>query len=72
MSSLKAVRNQIVLQQPSEIYTLGVAADRAASSGSREVCIDLVKRMYCLLDWAHAQGSDQDLHCPADLSFLLQ
>ena len=58
MSSLKAAHHQIALQQTSEVYALTVAADRAASSGDREACIDLVTRIYCLLDSAHPKQSD--------------
>ena len=58
MSSLKAAHQQIALQQTSEVYALAVAADRAASSGNREACIDLVTRIYCLLDSTYPKKSD--------------
>lgn len=66
MSGLKAVRRQIALQQPSEVYKLAVAADRAASSGNREACIDLVERIYCLLDWTDLKELDQEAHFPSE------
>ena len=71
MSSLKVVQCEIALQQPSEIHTLAVAADRAASSGNREACIDLVERIHCLLDWTHSQEADQELRSLAASPFLL-
>ena len=58
MSSLKAVRHQIALQQPSEVYVLAVAADQAALSGDREACIHLVSRIYCLLDSINSKQYD--------------
>ena len=58
MSSLKAVRHQIALQQPSELYVLAVAADQAALSGNREACIHLVSRIYSLLDSGISKNMD--------------
>lgn len=72
MSSLEAVRHQIALQQPLEVYTLAVAADRAASSGNRKACIDLVDCIYRLLDWTHSQEADQELHRTVAPFSLLQ
>lgn len=72
MSSLKAVRHQIALQLPSEVYTLAVAADRAASSDNRKACIDLVDRIYCILDWTYSPEADQELHRTVAPFSLLQ
>ena len=58
MSSLEAAHHQIALQQTSKVQALTVAADRAASSGNRQACIDLVVRIYCLLDSVYPKKSD--------------
>lgn len=54
MSSLKAAKHQIAIQQSIEVCALAAAADRAALDGDRENCIDIVARIYSLLDSAYS------------------
>jgi hypothetical protein len=57
MSSFRA-KSQVARQQTQKIRALAAAADRAALTGDRETCTDLVAHIYQLLDSAHANTAD--------------
>lgn len=59
MSVFTAAKQQISLQQQIEFRSLAAAADRAASNGSRAMCINIVECIYTRLDEAYCKADDR-------------